>query len=431
MKASEIISLLQSHSELAEQQLISKMIETGDFINVPTDYLYNNKIKELYMRYYREYEANGTVNFVNVEISQQMLLSECMDVSTPKELKTVLNELKKHYKIRKYTNDVMKGLKKVLVDDNDINLVLNEVNSVTTELLTSDDKCQRYSHGHSVMGWLEDVKEAKESDRALRGYSSGPQFGDLDHAINGWELGKVYLISGLEKLGKSRLTRALASNWLNENYGVAFFMLEEDADAIHECIMCNRTTINTDIVGTNTLNDHDFMSLMKQSNTYMNQPLYVSNKSAIDPQYILSAIRSQKIKMKKKYDADLKFVIVDYVQRMTESPENKNESMELIASKLANIARDENICMPVVSQMNSSAEKIKGIPVHTQQRYGKALREAASCMITLDRIEDENPMEKKDYTKIKAHIRQRKGISEQYVYFRAQLQYSQFFHFVK
>jgi len=431
MKSSDVLALLNSHSELAEKQLICKMIETDDFINVPVDYIYNTKIRELYMRYFREFEMNGSVNFVSVEISQQELLSECMEVSTPKELRAVLNDLKKHYKIRRYIKEAMRGARKIIDDDNNISLILNDANKLTTELLTEDEKCQSYSHGHSVMDWLSFVKEAKDSNNELRGYSSGPNLPDIDTKINGWELGKMYLVSGLEKLGKSRFTRALVSYWLSENYGCAFFMLEEDADAIHECIICNRTTINTDVIGTNSLNDYDFSSLMKSANVYMNQPLYVSNRSAIDPQYIISAIRSQKIKMKKEYNADLMFVVVDYVQRMSENLGSKHENMEKIASELANIARDENVCMIVVSQMNSNAEKVKGVPVHTQQRYGKALREAASCMITFDHSKDDEDEEEKDYRTIKAHIRQRKGVSEQFVYLRAQLQYSQYFNFVR
>ena len=86
-----------------------------------------------------------------------------------------------------------------------------------------------------------------------------------------------------------------------------------------------------------------------------------------------------------------------------------------------------------ISQVNASAEKTKGLPLHTQIRFGKVFKEAASCIITFDDPErqgkgdDFNP--DRGYKTLNAHIIQRRGLSNVTIGIRSELQYSRFDNF--
>jgi replicative DNA helicase len=293
---------------------------------------------------------------------------------------------------------------------------------------------KEYDHHKSVHEYLKRIEDAKINKRTIRGYTSNMP--DLDKMISGWEKGKVYLISGLEKLGKSRFVRSLVSHWLGDNHGVSMFMLEEDETAIHECILANRCTINTDVLETVNMTHENIVKVFEEANLrYMNDPLFISIKSGTDPMYIKTMIQRQKSKLKKQ-GKELIFVVVDYLQRMSGEGEG-HAKMEYIASKLADITRDENVCMLEISQMSAAAEKTRGVPLHTQLRYGKAFKEAANCIITFDdpermgKKEDDGFYVDEGCKTLMAHIIQRKGLSNITMPIRAQLQYSKFNDSVK
>ena len=298
------------------------------------------------------------------------------------------------------------------------------------------DESKEYNHQQSVYDYMIYLEESKKTGRIIKGESSF--LPDLDNIISGWETGKCYLISGLEKLGKSRFVRALASHWLKKNFGVCFFMLEEDATAIHECLLANRTLVNTEVFGTSEIEGRELNKVLSAANNYMGEPMYISTKSKITPMQVKVIIQRQKIKMKKA-GSELKFCIIDYIQRMEGEGEG-HAKMEYIASELANIARDENICMIEISQMSSSAEKNKSIPLHTQLRFGKVFKEAAKCIITFDdpgrnKTEESNDdgfcEPQSDYKILLAHIIQRGGVSYITIPIRAQLQFSTFHDTIK
>ncbi len=408
-------------------QIISWMCAKNEYVEIPDDYFFDSEILSIYKSFQRQYFNNGSFNSILVKEDQQLLLAECMEMMTHPKPDSVILELKKYWRIRELYKIIGSVHNLVTENVDNIDEALELLNKRNTELLLSQTQ-HKYDHEQSVYNFTLKLEEAMKTGRTLRGYKS--HLPDLDRIISGWETGKLYLLSGLEKLGKSRFTRNLFSTWLNDNHGCLACILEEQPEDYHECILAARTGINTDIMGTTNLSTQNMNRICTHSMNYMKQKLYVFNKSSMTPNDIRAIIRSQKIVFKKD-GVDLLFVVVDYIQRMSiQGKYQKNEEMELIASELANIAKDENVCLIAVSQMGAGAEKSKGIPLHAQLRYGKTFKEAAGCIITFDdperRGDSDNSSDMPDVKKIIANIIQRKGASNVNIDIRAQLQYSRF-----
>lgn len=419
-----------SHHDLnAEQAIIAWMEATKEYVDIPEGYLYNDDIKNIYQSWKKQYLENGSFQWNLIPDYLMGTLAECMEIATTAKPEPILKSLRVAHTVREACRVVV-GMEKDLCNDVDVIKVLNRASGNITNLLT-DTNLKEYNHHESLVEFLVTIDDSRQGRNKFKGVAS--HLPDLDWLLSGWQRGKVYLISGLEKLGKSRLVRNLFSTWLTNGYGCLMFLLEEDESAVHECIIGCRTKIDTFLYHTNRLSEEQFKQISYEISIYDAQPIHIDIKSSITPQYIKSMVQKKKIEFSKK-GVELTFVAIDYIQRMSNEGETKHEQTENTAAQLANIARDENICLLEVSQLASGAEKNKNIPLHTQIRFGKVFKEAASTIITLDdpnRSKGEGDMTENDFSTIRAHIIQRKGKSNITVDLCAELQYSLFTNFRK
>lgn len=420
-----------AHNDInAEKALIAWMQFTNEFVSIPNGYLYNRDLKSIYDNWKSQYLESGSFQWNLIGEDLEVVLSECMEIATPSKPNPIINSLKIAHMERsaaELTSKIDMGLQK----RSDVVKMLNWASGQITDLLTENYNGKEYKHGESLVEFLVDIDNNRKGKNKFKGISS--HLPDLDWLLSGWQKGKVYLVSGLEKLGKSRFVRDLFSTWLDKEHGCIMFLLEEDPSAVHECIIGARTKIDTFHFNTTQLTQRDYEKISEETNKYKNQPIYISTESAVTPQYIKSTIQKQRIEFA-KIGCDLDFVAIDYIQRMSSEAPSKHEETEKIASLLADIARDENVCLIEVSQLVSSAEKQKNVPLHTQIRFGKVFKEAASTIITLDDPErgvKDSETESQDFRTIKAHIIQRKGKSNITIDLCAELQYSHFTNFAK
>ena len=424
------MSLLGVNSIDSEKRILIWMAFKNKYIDFPDEYFYNSKLRELYIKMGYQYKKNAVIDETILRLWDH--IPDYDTLSTPAKHDILLEDLRMHNAIRKIFREAVEGKSEVLEDKKNIWKFIEKLSLLGTKLIAEDQKEKQYNHGLSVLDYVTEVREMRTNKITIKGHRSHIPI--IDNTISGWQQGKVYLISGLEKLGKSRFVRNLTSTWLGQKLGVAIFMLEENENAIHECIIAERAGINTSLLGApGDISDLKFRKFHKEANKYMNDPLFISVKSGMTPQYVRAKLEEQKIKMKKQ-GIDLCFCIIDYVQRMTYPGKENHQEAEAISSELADITRDLNVCMIEISQMTAQAEKNKNVPLHTQLRFGKTFKEAASVIMTFD---DPERMEKRDkdimevknnspYKTLLMHIIQRGGRSDVVIPIMADLGESRF-----
>jgi replicative DNA helicase len=126
------------------------------------------------------------------------------------------------------------------------------------------------------------------------------------------------------------------------------------------------------------------------------------------------------------------FVVVDYIQRMRiHGMEKRVNEVERCAIDLADIGRDQNVIMIVLSQLAGAAENKNATdkaPIYSFFKESQAIIESADVVIALDNPErGEAKTGKETSTKLKAVILQRDGASDVEIDLSAELQYSRFF----
>lgn len=299
---------------------------------------------------------------------------------------------------------------------------ISQVQTRINDIALLNVKNIEYSHGHSVMDFWKSVQERGLNKDKIMGMRT--PWAKLNSIINNLQKGRTYIIGGLKKTGKSRFAIHLTSGLLEDGHSGLWFSMEMQPFAIHACIMAARTGTDTNDLHSGKIIQRSMEELLEKSGTYMNEPLYISNKSSVSPAYVSTVIKSR------KHKGRVDFVVIDYVQRMRGRGNGKNgrvEELENIMADLSDIARDENIALIILSQLSGEAEKKTGNPVYSYFKGSQAILECADTAIVLTDPNRGAPMAPDATHKdIDAMIIQRDGVSDVEINFNAFLQYSKF-----
>jgi len=372
-------------------------------------------IKELYYK-----KVSVSISIINATNSDLSILSmECVDQAVSKQ------SFESHITLveEAYINRKLRELLLVTINEIDNKeCVLSHVQTKINELALLSVKDNEYSHGHSVMECFNTINEIRANKHRLIGMRT--PWDNVNKTISNLRKGRTYIIGGLKKTGKSRFAIHLTSGLLKDGHSGVWFSMEMQPFAIHTCLLACRKDINTNDLQTGAIKERDQEPLMNETMKYVNEPLYISNKSSVSPAYISTVIKSR------KHKGALDFVVIDYVQRMkgrVNSRSNRVEELENIMADLSDIARDENVAMIILSQLSGEAEKKTGNPVYSYFKGSQAILECADCAIVLtDANRGTAISELQDHKKIDAMIIQRDGQSDVEINFNAYLQFSKF-----
>jgi replicative DNA helicase len=413
----------------AEKHILAHIIGEEQIVDLHPDCFYQEQHKRLFLELRKQHETGGGIAPFIIK-DQVSLISDCVDFGYPKNIQNVINRLNLLFAKRQYLKTLTNAMAKINdVDVLETNKTISDTISDLSKINVQDNGIEKYDHHQSVKDWTQWVYDGKDSSDTLQGIQSG--LTDLDLAINGWQRGKTYIIGGLKKTGKSRFAIFLISQWLRENRGGIIFSMEMKARQIHSCVMSSRLSIDTSKYGTKKINDEEKMKIVKNVPYYFNENIYICEKSGINPQYVRSVIQNRKSQGK------VEFVVVDYIQRMKihGMEYQRTKEVERCACDLADIGRDENVIMIILSQLSGEAEKLvltkekTHVPIYAFFKESQAIVEAADCVIALsdpNRGQEFNCEDKKDCKEIDAIIIQREGISDVSIKINAQLQYSIF-----
>jgi replicative DNA helicase len=407
----------------------------------------------MYKELKKSYREHGVIEPAVCDDIMQKLIVELSDSDYyPRDIVPVIAELRKHYQARELVRLCSQALCRVSGEPLAVSEYISELQSSLTKLAVENSKAKVYDHNESVTSFVGALAEGLSKERGIRGHAS--HLPDLDTVISGWEHGRGYIVSGLEKLGKSRFVRNIVSTFLNKGLTGLIFQLEEDANSIHECVIAARCQIDTDIMGTSNLSGSQLALAQKAAAEYAQQHLYICEETGITPEYARSIIQSVKVKYA-NIGVPLDFVVWDHLLLMHSSGKTDWERAQEISKQWSAIGKSENLINIGILQMSSETEKLTKEQKNNSGpwaflRFGKVFREAADCIMVLDNPERAGGEKLSDSGKggpeqehlsflpsdsnakrLIAHVLQRRGISAARIPIRAQLQFSRFYNLTK
>ena len=416
------------HNKSAEKSILGVIYTHGIVPDMPAEWIYNDKIRRVVSACIDQSLRTGSIPAIETLSNEDALLvSECIDNISTFKFQPLIEEVRRAHRIREFSKECFKTLRIISNDTESADEIAVDAIGRMAKIATYSGN-KEYDHVLSSMEFLNEQQQAKQSGRDFSGMST--QIPKLDKLLGGWQRKKTYVVGGLEKLGKTRfVVGELISNWLNRGHAGIFFSLEATENDVHEMIIANRCNINTDAMGTGSLVDGQISSMEAEiKNRYSDQKLYIDTTSSVTISHIKTRIRRQK-----QLWGDVEWIAVDYIQRMV-SGDDRVGKLEDVAKSLADIGRDENVCVVVISQLSAEAEKNdfhngRKLPVYAFIKGSKGIREAADAIIVFDDPNRGEPIAEADRyepKEILAYILQRKGPSDVYVKLVSQRQYAKY-----
>lgn len=222
----------------------------------------------------------------------------------------------------------------------------------------------------------------------LTGISSG--FKDLDQMMWGFQKTEMIILAARPSMGKTSLAlnfaEAAALPKKGPPAGVLIFSLEMGAAQLALRMLCSRARVNMKLLrdGLLSKNGEEQTRLVEAANELSKAPIYIDDSSAI-------SIMQLRAKARRLHARNpLGFIMVDYLQLLSPTdPRVPREQQVAEASRgLKAIAKELNVPVLVLSQLNRSSEKDNRTPKLSDLRESGSIEQDADVVLMLARPKD-------------------------------------------
>ncbi len=231
---------------------------------------------------------------------------------------------------------------------------------------------------------LEQIDEAGKRDDALSGVPSG--FTRLDRLTSGWQKSDLVILAARPSMGKTAFVLSMARNMaVDHSRPVAFFSLEMSSIQLVNRLIIGETQLPSDKIRTGRLENYEWEQLEYKIKDLEKAPIYVDDTPAIS----IFEFRAKSRRLKQKYD--IQAIVIDYLQLMTGSKDSGSREQEVsnISRSLKSIAKELDIPIIALSQLNRSVEMRSGNkrPQLSDLRESGAIEQDADLVLFIHRPE--------------------------------------------
>ncbi len=191
-------------------------------------------------------------------------------------------------------------------------------------------------------------------------------------------------------MGKSALALCIAMNVAMREVPVAVFSLEMSREEVVTRLLCAKESVDSTRLRTGRLTDDDFARLSRAAASLDQKPIYVDDS----PGLTVTEIRAKCRRLARR--PGLGLVVVDYLQLMNvpRAGENRQQEIAAISRHLKNLARELDVPVIAVSQLNRSMETRQDKrPMLSDLRESGAIEQDADVVMFIYRHEYYHPEE--------------------------------------
>lgn len=251
-----------------------------------------------------------------------------------------------------------------LVDEIERDILRIRQDQLAPSTLTTRDLVQR------AMTKIEDL-HARQG--ILTGLSTG--FPDLDKMTSGFNGGEMIVIAGRPSSGKSAIAMNIAEHVsVDLNLPVGVFSLEMTADSLMLRLLCGRSRVNLHTVRDGFLAERDVPRLTGAAGKLMAAKLYIDDSSGLS----IMQLRAKARRMAQQHQ--IKLLVIDYLQLLHSTgrkSDNRQQEISEISGGVKSLAKELNVPVLVLSQLNRDMERDKRRPKLSDLRESGAIEQDA------------------------------------------------------
>ena len=231
------------------------------------------------------------------------------------------------------------------------------------------------------------MQQIQERDgRTLTGL--GTNFSELDRMTGGLQRGEMIILAARPSMGKTALALNIAEQVAIQDTAVAVFSLEMGAEQLVQRLLSSRGGIDGDRMRRNVLRQEDYKALMVACDQLTDAPVYIDDTPGLS----LLQLRAKARRLKQKHDIEC--IVIDYLQLMTSGQrvENRQQEVSDISRGVKAMARELNVPVICLSQLNRAAEHRDGHrPRMSDLRESGSIEQDADVIMLLHREEYYHP----------------------------------------
>lgn len=282
---------------------------------------------------------------------------------------------------QKLNSDEIKN--KFLQDSDVIFKQLNKTNLITLGKVGEQDFRDSGKTFIEYVEWKQE--QAFSGKNTIEGYLSG--YNLLDNCLEGFNKKHFIIIGARPGVGKTTFVLNLIKRFMERNLKVGFFSLEMDRFMVLEKFACISAGVDQKKLSRGTgLTPDDYQDIVR---AYKN----IGDNILIDdqPNLQLSQLAARAKRM--VLGDGVKVIFIDYISEVKGDGRflNKQEEIQYVSKGLRAIAKNLNVPVICIAQLNRESEKGSRIPVKSDLRESGQIEADAYSIMLLHRDEEKRP----------------------------------------
>lgn len=229
-----------------------------------------------------------------------------------------------------------------------------------------------------VMVAIDSLEEMIAHPGQLRGLSTGyPALDDLSSGLQG---GEMFVIAARPSMGKTSLVMNMVEHLAVDcAQPVAVFSLEMSAAMLVMRLLVSRSRVSMKSLQRGLLNETDHAAIAKATRELQMSSIYIDETPGLD----ILELRAKARRLHRAHK--IKLIAIDYLQLLTSSSRKAKDNRQIeiaeISAGIKGIAKELNVPVIVLAQLNRAVESRKG-----QRPMLSDLRESGSIEQDADMV---------------------------------------------
>lgn len=280
--------------------------------------------------------------------------------------------------------------------------ILDEVENNLLSLSTDNSAKQYYDAPTLLEMQMKRADEFAKNPGGFRGIPCGLK--SMDKMLGGFQKSDLVILAARPSVGKSALGFDMLRHMaVNEKKSVAIFSLEMPAVQVIERVLAQQIDVNLWNLRMGKLSDEDYRKYSEGAGKLSESKIFVDDTAGLNIMQLKS--KARKLVM----DHGLDIILIDYLQLMqgTARIENRAQEVGEISRSLKILARELNIPVIALSQLNRAVEnRIDRVPQLSDLRESGSIEQDADLVIFLGRDlnQDTEQQEVQDVMKVDVFI---------------------------
>ncbi|MCI9606565.1 MAG: replicative DNA helicase [Muribaculaceae bacterium] len=237
-------------------------------------------------------------------------------------------------------------------ESNDVDDLLQEAEGKLFEISQRNVKKDVTQIDPVISQAIMQIQASSNRTSGLSGLETG--YHELDKLTSGWQNSDLIIIAARPAMGKTAFVLSMAKNMaVNYNTPIAIFSLEMSNLQLVNRLISNVCELRGEKIKSGQLTPMEWDQLMTRVKQLHGSQLYIDDT----PSLSIFELRTKARRLVREHN--VKFIIIDYLQLMNASGMkfgSREQEVSMISRSLKQLAKELNIPIVALSQLNRSVE---------------------------------------------------------------------------